>query len=150
MAIEFRVHDQDSATSEAVAQEFAQQMKVRFKITPVIRRSPQPADDPGVRFDPVGGAILVVEVALVAYHVYTTLRERWEKQHDALVMNWLELVQWAMRKLPTKIRAVIGQESLLLHESDPERLCELTMKALQSGDVIVEPESPAKSPQSGS
>jgi hypothetical protein len=140
MPIEFRVQGNNSA---AVAQELADQMKVRFQVTPVVRTLTPPQNAAGgagaEKIDPLSAGVLVVEAAITAYHVYITfVHEPSEKRRQALVRHWMDLVLWSKSKLPTTIRAVIGKESLLLHESDPERLHELTRKAIETAAVIAE------------
>jgi hypothetical protein len=127
MPIEFRVQGKDSAT---VADEFADQLKVRFRVTPVVRKVTPPQDPAGgasgEKFAPASAAVFVVEVAVTAYQAYiTSVQDPYERQ----VRHWMDLVHWARSKLPTTIRAVIGEETLLMHESAPERLHELTRAA---------------------
>jgi hypothetical protein len=140
MPIEFRVQGKDSAT---VADELADQMKVRFRVTPVVRKVTPPQDPAGgasgSKIDPASVGVLVVEVAVAAFHVYMVfVHEPSERQRQALVRHWMDLVLWSRSKLPTTIRAVIGDETLLMHESDPERLHELTRKEIKTAEVISE------------
>jgi hypothetical protein len=135
--IEFRVQGSNSA---AVAQELADQMKVRFGVSADIQVTPKPApaERDGEKMD-VHTMLIVVDAAIVLYHAYSAfIHEPAEKGRQKLVRKWEELVLWARSKLPTTVRAVIGVDSLLLHDSEPERLHHLTKHALQNVLVTVE------------
>ncbi len=142
MSIEFRVQGKDSAI---VAQQFADLMEARFKIRPTIRTAAPSTDLAGTgadkMIDPLHATLVVLEVAVVLFHVYDKIREGYEKRREALVLHWLGLIHWAQQKLPTTIRAIIGDKALFLHEGDAEQLHDLTCKVMK--DVAVIPETAA-------
>jgi hypothetical protein len=73
--------------------------------------------------------------AIVTHAAY----EKYVKEpYDKAVAKWRDLVFFAKEKRPTLIRVVMGSHDLLLHESQPERLHEMTRKALDS--AVVTPE----------
>jgi hypothetical protein len=137
-AIEFRVQGDNSAI---VAQELVNQMKSRFGVTATVRASAPSSARPaeGEKVDPIHVTLVVLEVAVVLFHVYETfIRQPAEQERQRLVHQWGELVHWAKSKLPTTVRAVIGDESLLLHQSAPEVLHQLTGQAIKNASVVAE------------
>src|SRR5262249_45010762 len=134
--IEFRVQGKDS---EQVAEELAQRLKARFKASPVVQReAPAGEDASGRKFDPAH-AVFVVHLAVVSFEVYKTfIHDPLKEKREALVRGWEELIWWAKSKLPTKIKALIGAESLYLDESEADLLHRLTKKALDQVTVVHE------------
>src|SRR5205809_31094 len=119
-SIEFRVQGHDSAK---VAQELADQMKLRFGVSTTVRPSAPPLKPAAEseKVDPGHAVIVALELAVLAFHVYDTfIRQPAEKEREKLISRWTDIVLWAKSKLPTTIRALIGTDSLLLHETEPE------------------------------
>src|SRR5262245_30667131 len=134
--IEFRVQGKDSPQ---VAEELAHRLRTRFKANPVVQReSPAVDGASGQKFDP-NHILFVVHLAVVSFEAYKTfVHEPREEERKALVKKWEDLIDWARTKLPTKILALIGTESLFLDEGEADRLHRLTKKALDQVSVVPE------------
>lgn len=135
MAIEFRVQGQNN---DVVAEELAVYVRSMFGVETTVRKpAPEmgPDDGPGRVRGLIELVVLSVHVAVTAHAVYEKyVQEPYEK----CVAKWRELVFFAKEKRPTLIHAVINNQTVVLHESDPERLHELTRKALDSAVVTTE------------
>jgi hypothetical protein len=137
-SIEFRVQGDNSAR---VAQELADQMKSRFGVTAGIRASAPPPAPPaeGEKIDPIHATLVVLEVSVLLFHAYETFfKIPKEQERQRLVNQWGQLVDWAKSKLPTTVRAVVGEESQFLHQSDPEVLHRLVGHAVKNASVVAE------------
>jgi hypothetical protein len=133
MSIEFRIEGKES---DLVGNEFATLVRTKFGVKATLEKlapnSPSQEQGGPVRGGFVEFAVLVVHIAIVAHAAY----ERYvQEPHDKAVAKWQELVFFAKEKRPTVIRAVVGNESLVLDKSDPERLYEFTRKGFD--DAIV-------------
>lgn len=136
MSIEFRVEGKDSGL---VAEELATSLRNKFGLNATIQNpasvSPSGEEPVPVRGGFVEAVILVMHVAIVAHAVYEKyVQEPYEKA----VGKWQELVFFAKEKRPTLIRLTIGEQTVALHDSEPEKLHEMTRKVLD--DAVVTPE----------
>ena len=134
--IEFRVQGPNSSQ---VAAEFAKKLKTQFDVDPVVQQdSSSSGDGRGEKFDPAL-PFVILHAAIVGFDAYKVfvVDPRKEKR-DELVRKWEILIEWAKSKLPTTIRAVIGAQTLLLHESLGVKLHDLTKKALDEATVVTE------------
>jgi hypothetical protein len=136
LSIEFRVEGKDSGL---VAEELATNLRTKFGVDATIQQPPPVAAAEGepvpVRGGFVEAIILVVHVAIVAHAAYEKyVREPYEKA----VGKWQELVFFAKEKRPTLIRLTVGGQSVALHDCEPEKLHEMTKKALDN--AVVTPE----------
>ncbi len=136
-AIEFRV---SGPSSQAVAAELAGVLRAKFDVDPQVQPGAAPPPvEPGTRLDPVHAAIVVLEVAVLGFHVYEAfIRHPAEEKRRRLIQNWSDVIGWAKSKHPTVVRVVLGGQAYPLHESDPERLHHLTEKAAKAVTIVPE------------